>query len=72
MKVVLFFAQASRHLFVPAEKRIPRIRIETRQAEALEGTRLIVVIDSWPRQSRYPLVSLESCRRVQAFVMHNL
>lgn len=45
---------ASRHLFVPAERRIPKIRIETRQATLLEGQRIVVAIDCWPRQSRYP------------------
>uniref|UniRef100_A0A671DNZ0 DIS3 homolog, exosome endoribonuclease and 3'-5' exoribonuclease n=1 Tax=Rhinolophus ferrumequinum TaxID=59479 RepID=A0A671DNZ0_RHIFE len=43
-----------RHLFTPADKRIPRIRIETRQASTLEGQRIIVAIDGWPRNSRYP------------------
>ncbi|XP_032133240.1 exosome complex exonuclease RRP44 isoform X2 [Sapajus apella] len=43
-----------RHLFTPADKRIPRIRIETRQASTLEGRRIIVAIDGWPRNSRYP------------------
>lgn len=45
---------ASRHLFVPADRKIPRIRIETRQAEQLKNKRIIVAIDSWPRNSRYP------------------
>ncbi|ELU08883.1 hypothetical protein CAPTEDRAFT_225692 [Capitella teleta] len=45
---------ANRHLFIPAERKIPRIRIETRQAAELEGKRIIVVIDSWPKNSRYP------------------
>ena len=43
-----------------AEKRIPKIRIETRQAATLLGQRIIVSIDSWPRNSRYPLVSTVS------------
>ncbi|CAH1778412.1 unnamed protein product [Owenia fusiformis] len=46
--------RATRHLVIPAEKRIPKIRIETRQAESLVGQRIIVQIDSWPRNSRYP------------------
>ncbi|KAJ6652925.1 hypothetical protein lerEdw1_010503 [Lerista edwardsae] len=45
---------ARRHLFTPADRRIPRIRIETRQASVLEGQRIIVAIDGWPRNSRYP------------------
>ncbi|KAM9021564.1 exosome complex exonuclease RRP44 [Ara ararauna] len=46
--------EARRHLFTPADRRIPRIRIETRQADKLEGQRIIVAIDGWPRNSRYP------------------
>ena len=42
------------HTFVPADKRIPRIRINTRQGEWLRGKRIIVSIDSWPRSSRLP------------------
>ncbi|KFD47566.1 hypothetical protein M514_11567 [Trichuris suis] len=45
----------TRHLAVPADKRIPWIRIETRQAERLLDQRIVVVIDSWPSDSRYPL-----------------
>ena len=54
--------QATRHLFVAAEKRIPRIRIETRQADVLKGQKIIVSIDSWPRNSKYPVVSISCCR----------
>uniref|UniRef100_A0ACB8FIZ4 Exosome catalytic subunit dis3 n=1 Tax=Sphaerodactylus townsendi TaxID=933632 RepID=A0ACB8FIZ4_9SAUR len=46
--------ESRRHLFTPADRRIPRIRIETRQASTLEGQRIIVAIDGWPRNSRYP------------------
>ncbi|XP_024947689.1 exosome complex exonuclease RRP44 isoform X2 [Cephus cinctus] len=45
----------TRHLFVPAERKIPKVRIETRQSETLSKQRIIVAIDSWPRNSRYPL-----------------
>lgn len=44
----------TRHIFVPAEKKIPKVRIETRQYENLSKERIIVAIDSWPRHSRYP------------------
>ena len=47
-------AEGTRHLFVPAERKIPKIRIETRQAESLSSQKIIVAIDSWPRTSRYP------------------
>ncbi|KAK4337208.1 hypothetical protein RND71_043307 [Anisodus tanguticus] len=42
------------HLFVPAEKKIPFIRIETRQYHNLKNQRIIVAIDSWPRDSKFP------------------
>ncbi|XP_049870396.1 exosome complex exonuclease RRP44 [Pectinophora gossypiella] len=49
------FPGAVRHLFCPAEKRIPRVRIETRQSDVLAAQRILVALDSWPRNSRYPL-----------------
>lgn len=42
------------HTFVPANRRIPRVRLQTRQAQNLFGKRIIVSIDSWPRSSRFP------------------
>ena len=45
---------SSRVLFLPAQKQIPKIRIETRQAEKLIGKRLVVACDGWSRKSRYP------------------
>ncbi|PNF38325.1 Exosome complex exonuclease RRP44 [Cryptotermes secundus] len=44
-----------RHIFVPAERKVPKVRIETQQADILSSQRIIVTIDSWPRNSRYPL-----------------
>lgn len=38
-----------------ADKQIPKVRIETRQYETLSNQKIIVSIDSWPRNSRYPL-----------------
>ncbi|KAF6736981.1 Exosome complex exonuclease RRP44 [Oryzias melastigma] len=46
--------ESTRHLFTPADRRIPRIRIETRQASTLAGQRIMVAIDGWPKNSRYP------------------
>ena len=46
--------RATSCLVVPVDKRIPRIRIVTRQREALAGKRLVVAIDDWPANSRYP------------------
>lgn len=57
-KYFLTLYQATRHLFVPAEKKIPKIRIETRQYDKLKDQRVIVSIDTWPRTSRYPLVCI--------------
>lgn len=46
--------ESLRHLFIPADKKIPFIRIETRQPDLLYDKRIIVAIDSWPRDSRNP------------------
>ena len=46
--------KGARHTFVPAERRIPRVRLETRQAANLVGKRIVVSIDAWPRTSRFP------------------
>lgn len=51
----------TRHLFMAAERLIPKIRIETRQYDTLAGQRIIVSIDSWPRNSRYPLGHFVRC-----------
>ncbi|KAJ2161094.1 exosome catalytic subunit dis3 [Coemansia sp. RSA 552] len=36
------------------DRRIPKIKIRTRQADALRGQRFVVAVDAWPRESRYP------------------
>ncbi|KAI8050851.1 hypothetical protein BDF22DRAFT_693710 [Syncephalis plumigaleata] len=41
-------------LFMAMDRRIPKIRMRTRQAGTLLGQRLIVCIDSWARDSKYP------------------
>jgi exosome complex exonuclease DIS3/RRP44 len=41
--------------FWSMDKKIPKIRIRTRQANVLVGKRIIVSIDSWPKDSRYPV-----------------
>ncbi|CAN1316738.1 Exosome complex exonuclease RRP44 homolog A [Linum perenne] len=41
-------------LFVSKDRRIPKIRIQTRQVENLLDKRIIVAVDSWDRLSRYP------------------
>ena len=45
---------ASHRIFVPADKRIPLIRITTQQAEALVGKRIVVSMDEWRRSSLLP------------------
>ncbi|QSL66313.1 hypothetical protein MERGE_000691 [Pneumocystis wakefieldiae] len=40
--------------FIPTDKRIPKIRIKTRQAPVLLDHKILVNIDSWDRDSRYP------------------
>ncbi|ORX93181.1 hypothetical protein BCR34DRAFT_608633 [Clohesyomyces aquaticus] len=39
---------------VPMDKRIPKIRLRTRQAGELLGQRVLATIDAWERDSRYP------------------
>lgn len=42
-------------LFSAMDRRIPKIRIRTRQAGFLAGQRIIVAIDSWASTSKYPV-----------------
>ncbi|XP_077469568.1 exosome complex exonuclease RRP44 [Stigmatopora argus] len=46
--------ESTRHLFTPADRCIPRVRVETRQASTLVGQKIMVAIDGWPKDSRYP------------------
>lgn len=39
---------------VPMDKKIPKIRIRTRQLDGLIGKRVVATIDAWERDSRYP------------------
>lgn len=39
---------------LPMDKRVPKIRLRTRQAADLLGQRILVTIDAWDRDSRYP------------------
>lgn len=45
---------SQRILAVPWDNRIPKIRISTQQAEALQDHRVVVRIDSWESTSLYP------------------
>ncbi|KAI5466700.1 hypothetical protein BGZ63DRAFT_345438 [Mariannaea sp. PMI_226] len=40
---------------IPMDKKIPKIRLRTRQVSELLGKRLLVTIDSWERDSRHPV-----------------
>jgi len=48
--------QATYHMFIPSERCIPKIRIQTRQVDELVGKRIIVAIDVWPRNNWCPQV----------------
>lgn len=39
---------------LPMDKKVPKIRVRTRQATDLLGQRILVTIDAWDRDSRYP------------------
>ncbi|XP_073058119.1 exosome complex exonuclease RRP44 homolog A-like [Primulina eburnea] len=41
-------------LFVSKDRRVPKIRVQTRQLGNLLDKRIIVAVDSWDRLSRYP------------------
>ncbi|KAL8736857.1 MAG: hypothetical protein Q9181_002272 [Wetmoreana brouardii] len=40
---------------IPMDKRVPKIRLRTRQVGELIGKRVLVTIDSWDLDSRYPV-----------------
>ncbi|ETW05835.1 hypothetical protein H310_03502 [Aphanomyces invadans] len=48
-------AQTTNVLFVPVDRKIPKIRISTRQHDTLMDKRIVVAIDSWPVDSRFPV-----------------
>jgi exosome complex exonuclease DIS3/RRP44 len=43
-----------RALFVPADRKVPKIRIHSRRIPELLGQRLIVIVDKWERGSFHP------------------
>lgn len=46
---------SSRTCFVMLmDKLLPKVRIQTRKARELLGQRIVIVVDSWPSDSRYP------------------
>ncbi|KAG6045079.1 hypothetical protein E4U17_000286 [Claviceps sp. LM77 group G4] len=40
---------------IPMDKKIPKIRLRTRQVSELLGKRLLVTMDAWERDSRHPV-----------------
>lgn len=40
---------------VPMDRKIPKIRMRTRQVDELIGKRVVATIDNWERDSRYPV-----------------
>lgn len=42
-------------LFIALDQRIPKIRIHSRQVDTIIDKRIVVAIDSWPTDSRWPL-----------------
>jgi exosome complex exonuclease DIS3/RRP44 len=49
------YSEAMSYLFVPVDKKMPRIGIEARDASKLDGQRFLVGVDSWPEGSMFPL-----------------
>ena len=45
----------ARVLVVPVDRRLPKIRVVTRQAPSIADQRIVVAIDDWPRDSAYPV-----------------
>ena len=39
---------------IPMDKKVPKIRLRTRQVAELVGKRILVTIDAWDRRSRHP------------------
>jgi len=46
---------SSYHFFFPDNRKIPRVKIETRNVNKYEGQKILVQIDHWPVSSRYPV-----------------
>ncbi|CAL8094361.1 unnamed protein product [Orchesella dallaii] len=43
------------HMFLPDNKKLPRVRIETRNVDRFDGKKIVVQIDQWPITSRFPI-----------------
>jgi exosome complex exonuclease DIS3/RRP44 len=42
------------YFFVPLNRRVPKIKIQTRQPERFRNKRVVVCIDGWGTHSKYP------------------
>lgn len=47
-------AKMDKQIFVPMDYRLPKVRIVTRQADALKDVRVALRIDNWPVDSMHP------------------
>ncbi|CAM9204183.1 unnamed protein product [Ectocarpus fasciculatus] len=47
--------QSTSALFMPVDRKIPWVRIQTRQRDVLSTKRILVAMDSWPAWCKYPL-----------------
>lgn len=47
-------AKMDKQIFVPMDYRLPKVRVVTRQAEALKNVRVALRIDNWPMDSLHP------------------
>ncbi|OXA50994.1 Exosome complex exonuclease RRP44 [Folsomia candida] len=43
------------HYFFPDNKKMPKVRIETRNVDRFEGQKIVAQIDQWPISSRFPV-----------------
>ena len=68
--VVGMALQAVYHMFIPSERCIPKIRIQTRQVDELVSKRIVVAIDCWRKESLYPQVPAAWCD-VAAWICNN-
>lgn len=53
--VTMTDSEASAMLFIPVEKKLPPVLLQTRRRNDLLGQRVLVSIDDWPAQSVFPL-----------------
>lgn len=42
------------YIIITQDRRLPKIRVRTKQASRLLGQRVIVMIDSWAKTSKFP------------------